>query len=337
VSLYRIGRIWHIDIQHDGRRTRRTTGTADRKAAQEFHDKIAAQLWRQARLGEPPARTFYNAIAEWLKEAPRDQSDRYRLKALLRRTSDLSLSGLTVSFLDDAIGPQTGAAYNRTANLIEAVLHLAQAKGWIHAVPKIPRKPVQSARTRWLTAEEWQRLRKHLPAYMERMARFALATGLRENNVLTLRWDQIDMRRKVAWIHPDQAKAGKAVGVPLNADAMAVLEERRAAQRDEELGREWVFPNPDGEPYYKASNRAWREARIKAGLPDVRWHDLRHTWASWAMMNGVRLEELQRLGGWKTPAMVMRYAHLAPEHLARAAESVKPVSLKPGRAKRMPK
>lgn len=321
MSLYRVGRIWYIYLQHDGRRTRRSTGTADKKAAQELHDRLAANLWRQARLGDPPEKTLYDAIAEWLKESPRDASDTYRLKALLKRTKDKPLRSLTTATLDEAIGRQSASSYNRTANLLRAVLNLAVGKGWLPAAPGIPRKAVRDARTRWLTAEEWEALLAHLPPRMARMARFAVATGLRENNVLELRWDQIDMRRRVAWVHPDQAKAGKAIGVPLNADAMTVLEECEPG--------DWVFPNSKGKPYYKASNRAWYRAVEKAGLEGLRWHDLRHTWASWAVMNGVRLDELQRLGGWKTPAMVMRYAHLSPEHLARAADAVKPVSLAP--------
>jgi len=57
----------------------------------------------------------------------------------------------------------------------------------------------------------------------------------------------------------------------------------------------------------------------RAGIEDFRWHDLRHTWASWHRMQGTPTHELQQLGGWKTGAMVERYAHLAPDHLANAA------------------
>ncbi len=336
MSLYRVGRIWYVDLRaYEARNPRHSTGTADKALAQEYHDRKVAELWRHRRLGEPLTRTFFDAIALWLKEAERNESDRYRIDALLGRVQDRELSGLTLEYLEKAMGDQKSAAsFNRMANLLDAVLHLAQGKGWIHDLPKIPRKKVEDGRTRWLTAEEWNRLRKRLPVYMERMARFALATGLRENNVLTLRWDQIDHRRRVAWVHPDEAKAGEAIGVPLNADAWAVLQERQEAQKGEKLGKEWVFPNPDGRPYYKASNRAWREAREGAKLPDIRWHDLRHTWASWHVMNGTSLLELQRLGGWKTFSMVTRYAHLAPEHLAKAAEAVKPVSIKPRRVRR---
>ena len=62
----------------------------------------------------------------------------------------------------------------------------------------------------------------------------------------------------------------------------------------------------------------------KAKLEGFRWHDLRHTWASWGVMAGVSLAELKELGGWKTAALVNRYAHLSASHLARAADKIKP-------------
>ena len=73
---------------------------------------------------------------------------------------------------------------------------------------------------RWLTQDEAVRLITELPDHLAAMARFTLATVLRESNVLQPEWQQIDMQRHVAWIHPDQAKAAKAIGVPLNDDAM---------------------------------------------------------------------------------------------------------------------
>lgn len=154
---------------------------------------------------------------------------------------------------------------------------------------------------------------------LRQAAEFALATGLRENNVLELEWGQIDQRRRVAWLHGDQMKAGKPLGIPLNDAACAILVERRG------IDKRYVFGNPD-HPLSRASNRAWRAARTKAKLTNFRWHDLRHTWASWHAMNGTRLEDIQQLGGWASPQMVQRYRHLSPEHLAEAAARVKPVS-----------
>jgi len=323
VSLYLVGTTWYINIQHRGRRLRESTRTSDREAAQEYHDRRKAELWRTAEFGDPAPREFREAVVSWLTEKERDLSDRYRLNALPAWLMRRKLAAINTAVLDEAIAHMGASSYNRTANLLTAILNHAAARGWMTTVPKLPRRKVDDRRVRWLTAEEWERLRAVLPQPWERMARFALATGLRENNVLGLRWDQVDLSRRAAWIHSDEAKAGDGIGVPLNSDAMGVLGE---LDPDESA---WVFPNPTtGKPYYKASGRTWYRCIAEAGLDGLHWHDLRHTWASWHVMSGTRLEELQRLGGWRTFDMVLRYAHLAPDYLAPIAERVRPISLK---------
>ena len=116
----------------------------------------------------------------------------------------------------------------------------------------------------------------------------------------------------MAWIHHDEAKAGKAIAVPLNADAMEVLQRRSGQHSD------YVFTYA-GQPVERCSTKAWYAALERAGIEDFRWHDLRHTWASWHVQSGTSLQELMELGGWSTMEMVMRYAHLAADHLHQAA------------------
>jgi integrase len=71
-----------------------------------------------------------------------------------------------------------------------------------------------------------------------------------------------------------------------------------------------------GETIAKVSTAAWKKALKRAGIDDFRWHDLRHTWASWHVQNGTPLNALQELGGWESPQMVRRYAHFSAGHLA---------------------
>lgn len=72
----------------------------------------------------------------------------------------------------------------------------------------------------------------------------------------------------------------------------------------------------------RANNHAWRKALARADIEDLRWHDLRHTWASWHVQNGTPLEVLKELGGWESLDMVMRYAHLGGDHLMEHAERI---------------
>ena len=117
------------------------------------------------------------------------------------------------------------------------------------------------------------------------MAIFTLATGLRQNNVKSLKWEDIDLERAHAWIHPDQAKGKTAIAVPLNEDALSVLK-KCAGQHDI-----FVFTYKSN-PIDNVSTKAWWKALARAGIEKFRWHDLRHTWASWHVQNGTSLQEL---------------------------------------------
>jgi integrase len=117
----------------------------------------------------------------------------------------------------------------------------------------------------------------------------------------------------VAWIHPDLAKACKAIPVALNAEAVLLLGELVGKHPTH------VF-SFHGKPVTQVSTKAWYAALKRAGIKDFRWHDLRHCWASWHVQNGTPLFVLQELGGWASAEMVRRYAHLGAGHLAPYAE-----------------
>ena len=124
----------------------------------------------------------------------------------------------------------------------------------------------------------------------------------------------------MAWIHHDEAKAGRAIGVPLNEDALTALRGQLGVHP------EYVFVY-QGKPVKRCSTDAWKRACERAGIEDFRWHDLRHTWASWHVQRGTSLQELMELGGWSTYEMVMRFAHLAADHLRVAASRIEGTNL----------
>lgn len=98
-------------------------------------------------------------------------------------------------------------------------------------------------------------------------------------------------------------------------DAMAVLDARLGTHP------EFVFSYKNN-PIQQCNTRAWTNALNRAGIENFRWHDLRHTWASWHVQNGTSLLELQQLGGWSSFEMVLRYAHLSGDHLRQAANRI---------------
>lgn len=169
-------------------------------------------------------------------------------------------------------------------------------------------------RVRFLRREEAQRLLDAMPKHLKPIVRFALATGCRAGEIFGLAWHRVDLTRKVAWLDHGATKSGEGRGIPLNADAVAALRLTFGQHP------RWCFTFA-GKRILKSST-AWDRARQRAGIEDFRFHDLRHTWASWHVQSGTSLPELMELGGWKSYEMVLRYAHLAPEKLSSVASRI---------------
>ena len=166
-----------------------------------------------------------------------------------------------------------------------------------------------------LTPEQANCLLSELPMHQRDIALFALATGLRQSNVVKLTWDQVDLHRKTAWIPGDKAKGKEDIHVSLSQLSIDLLQRQ--------LGKhaERVFTYAS-RPVAKVNTKAWQKALKRAGIQNFRWHDLRHTWASWLVQSGTPLYDLQEMAGWKSAEMVRRYAHLAPAQMAKHAEVV---------------
>jgi len=137
------------------------------------------------------------------------------------------------------------------------------------------------------------------------------------SEILRLEWNRVDFGRRVAWLDPGTTKNGEGRGIPLNNDAVLAL---RAVHGDQPR-RCFTY---QGEPM-RAVGSAWERSLRRSGIEEFRLHDLRHTWASWHVMSGTSLQELMELGGWKSYEMVLRYAHLAPEHLSAAVQRIERV------------
>lgn len=325
MSLYKRGKIWWTRFTTpQGERIRESTGTEDRKQAQEYHDRLKAKYWEVQKLGEKPERSWQDAVMRWLDETSHKASqhdDILHLRWLDPSLGSLTLNSITRDQIDELIAKRksegvSNATVNRMLAVIRAILRRAALDWeWTEKIPKIKLLPEPKRRIRWITKAEADKLIEALPEHLAEMVCFTLATGLRQANVTRLEWSQVDLERRVAWIHADQAKARKAISVPLNAEAVLVL--RRQVGKHPER----VFTY-QGKPVREVNTKAWRQALKRVGIEDFRWHDLRHTWASWHVQNGTPLHVLQELGAWESVEMVRRYAHLGQNHLADYAENL---------------
>lgn len=324
MALYKRNKTYWVDINHNGTRIQRSTGTSDRLAAREFHDKLTAESWQQSKLNVEVKKTWMDATIRWVNESSHKRSlsdDKMHLRWISPFFKNKLLNAIDRNLIDDVAAKkaETGvsiATVNRMLAVIRSILNKATNEWeWLDRAPKIKLRQEHNHRIRWLTHDEANRLIKELPEHLSDMATFALATGLRQNNVKSLRWEDINLANQHAIVHPDQAKANKAISVPLNNAALSVLKKRVG------IHPTFVFTFR-GNPVVQVNTKAWRKALKRADISSFRWHDLRHTWASWHVQNGTSLQELQLLGGWSNFVMVLRYAHLSSSHLQVAANRI---------------
>jgi integrase len=165
---------------------------------------------------------------------------------------------------------------NRTLALLRAILRRCAREWeweweweWTDRSPAIRLLKEPSRRIRFLTHDQAMLLLHELPPHLRTMAAFTLSTGLRRANVTGLTWEQVDLDRRLAWVHPDQAKGRKAIGDPLNDTAMALVR----AQVGKHPERVFTY---EGKPVFQVSSMAWYKALKRAGIENFRWHDLRH-------------------------------------------------------------
>jgi integrase len=242
------------------------------------------------------------------------------LRWLDKYLGDKMLDEINRALIDRIIAARlvevTSASVNRTLQVVRVILRRAVFEWeWLDKLPKFRWLPEPARRVRWLTREQADKLITCLPEHLAAMVRFSLETGLRKSNVTGMQWSQVDLVRRFAWIHPDQAKARKAIPVPLSSAAVEVVRQQ--------IGKhlEYVFTYK-GRPVKQVNTKAWTAALARAGIKEFRWHDLRHTWASWHVQAGTPMYVLQELGAWESPEMVQKYAHLSSDHLAQYVERV---------------
>ena len=324
MSLKKRGNTWWIDFTtQSGERIRRSTGTSNKAQAQELHDKLRMESWRVEKLGDKPSYTWDDAGHKWLIETDHKKTHLEDAKKLDWLQQFLRGRVLADIGRDEiaAIGEckrleSSGPTANRHLALIRSILRKAWLEWeWIDKAPKIRLYKEAKRRVRWITPEQAKELLMELPAHQRDITLFALSTGLRQANVIQLAWEQVDLGRRTAWIPGDKAKGKEDIHISLSQFCVELLQR----QIGKHVERVFTYA---GKPLGQVNTKAWRSALKRAGIENFRWHDLRHTWASWLIQSGTPMYELQEMGGWKSSEMVRRYAHLAPAQMAKHAEVV---------------
>lgn len=330
MSIKKRGNVWHVDIQTpDGRRIRRSTETENKKKALEYHDRLKAELWDISKLNKKSEHLFEEAVILFLKDGEDQNSfstKQSRSKYFLSKFMGRNLTSISSEEIMDSlpdVNSKSGkkisnATKNRYRADIMRILSLAHKIGWLDAVPFVPRVKEPKVRVRWITKEKASLLICNLTLdWMKDVCSFALSTGARMSEILTLTWHNVDFVNKVATVTNENAKSGRARALLLNDDAIAVIKRLRFKRNCE-----YVFTRSTNKRVFDIDRRNFKRACKASGVENFNFHDLRHTWASWHVQAGTPLYTLKNLGGWETLEMVNKYAHLNADHMLSYANNV---------------
>ncbi len=232
------------------------------------------------------------------------------------------ITGRQVERWFDEYSQTSPGGANRALDVLRQILNFGIACGRLKTNPaRGVRRNRRTPLTRFLSREEVRRLHDALDAASRRgqsqrqqadVIRLLLLTGARKGEILNLRWTEVD--------GDTLALADSKTGprkICLNPQARAILDRQ---PRGPGL---YLFPSPDSPDRSRCGDlRVWPSVRREAGIEDVRLHDLRHNYASWAVMNGVPVPVVSRLLGHSSTKMTLRYVHLCDRDIRTAAERV---------------
>lgn len=327
MGLVKRNHVWWMSFMYQGRQVRRTTGTTDKRLAESILCKVKVQIAEGQffETREEQERTFGEMMDRYLKEravlkAPKShQRDCQALNHLLPVFGEMVLAEITPKLLAGYKAQRrtekaAPATINKELQLVRHAFNVAMREWeWCRENPmhRVSMEPVHNEVDRWLTPKEEEGLMAASSPWLREIMTFALNTGMRQGEILNLQWQDVDFTRGTLMVM--KSKNGTRRTIPLNSTVYELLAAKQAAT-GASCGP--VFKTPLGNALQvRFLVREFCEARDRAGIPDFRFHDMRHTFATRLVQRGIDLYKVQRLLGHKTGTMTQRYAHHSPESL----------------------
>lgn len=355
---------WIRYAGHDGKIIRESTKTANFKEAQAKIENQRKAI-RDGKDPEPikkiPHYTFSQLAGEyskWCEKQKSFNSKIYFINQLIDTFGNVPLNRLSVmlieQFQSDILNKGKKPA---TANRLIATLKHAIHKGsqWemvseetLKRVRQVKFLQENNKRLRYLSKEECKALLDNCNGHLKAITTFAMNTGCRKGEILSLKWDAVDLKHGFIRLEADMTKNGERRDIPINDDVMTVLQgiTRRLdvpyvffdnvtgkAFKDVKRSFSTALKKAEVErctkcDYQRAKNKTQKdieycpqcnsEMAVFKGIKDFHFHDLRHTFASHLVMAGVDITTVSKLLGHKSLTMTLRYSHLAPNHLQNA-------------------
>jgi integrase len=315
---------WVIRGTIRGIRVEESSGTRDKRVAEEIRAKREAEILADSVYGRRATATFAEAALSYLEAG----GNKRFLEPVIKHFGTTPLAKIDQDAIDlgarklyPLVSPSTRDRQFYTPT--SAVLKHAAKRRW--CLPLILERPdVSRPSIKWLKPDDANRLIDACGDHLRPLVIFMIYTGARIGEALWLDWRDVDLRRRHV-IFP-KTKNGDARGVPLHDRVVVALANLRHRAGE-------VFRRPDGLPYERPKRaddtsagsrikKAFAGACKRAGIADFSPHGCRHTWATWHYSANRDISALMRLGGWKTVSMVMRYVHANVEEHRHTIDSL---------------
>ncbi|MHC4278100.1 MAG: tyrosine-type recombinase/integrase [Planctomycetota bacterium] len=327
-GVFRRGNVlWVRYAGIDGRIIKKSAKTTSVKKAQDF----LVECKKEVLDGKQPVKpmkncTFRQLATEYSTRHTHQRyfkTKKYFIAQLVERFGNVPLNSFNVLLIEgyraEAYREVKPATVNRRLTCLKHMLKKAVeyrmvGEDVLMRVREVELLKEPPGRLRYLSEDECQILIDACSPHLRPIVVTALNSGMRKGEILSLRWDRIDLRH--GFILLDVTKNGKRREIPINSTLRATLEAIPHG-----LESEYVFVDRNGRTF-KDVKKSFATACRKAGIIDFKFHDLRHCFASHLVMAGVDIRTVQELLGHKTLRMTIRYSHLAPSHKVRAVEKL---------------
>jgi integrase len=336
------GILWVEFSTPSGERVRRSAKTTDPVQAEKYHDRLKAESWERDVMGQKPRPTFVEAATRFLKSkrGKASETEMARHIAFWREhfgkdRIDAIKRSKAAEIVEASFDGE--ATRNRYIATLRGMLRMEEAEDEEtgYRCPKFKLYEEPEGREVWLESSDFWALHAALPEGLKDPAIFALNVGLREMNLMELEWSWVSLQAQMVTVPGSKTKNGKPDSKYLNRHAREVL--RRQIGKD----LTYVFPqfwtDRQGQRRHSpqfllwgwrkaleaVQNDGWYQALLRRySVPRLRWHDLRHTFASYIGQQNGGGRVVQEAGNWESEQMASRYTHFGKEHLAPFFEGI---------------
>ena len=333
MGLFKRGSVWWMSFTCRGKHYRKSTETEDRKLAQRILDKVkgevAGEKWFEKSPGESKTfRELMDLLTNYSRKNCKSKAYISSAKVLEDFFGNYLLSEidprLWKQFRDkrekEGVKPAT---INRDLAAFKRAFGLAclEEYAWLKSNPvaSIKQEKGSTRRDRWISQEEEDTLLSHSPSWLTEIVLFALNTGMRRGEILNLTWKAVDLPRRTITVM--ESKNGEKRTIPMNDAVFTLLKEKGKVRL---IGCDWVFHSPlsKSKLFNQALERAFSKCVKKAGIEDLHFHDLRHSFGTRLSQKGMDVLTIKALMGHKTLMMTSRYVHHNVDSLRHAVEGL---------------